>query len=106
MNVVAETRDVDVNDVVERRGAIRLFPDIARQAFARDDLTGMADKIFEQFEFPCREIQWRSIELCAASQEVETKPAATEADDRCDAAPRASARTRASSSAKANGLIR
>jgi hypothetical protein len=55
-----QSRDVNVNDVVERCGPRRFLPDITRQALTRHHLTLMAEKVLEQLELARSEIDDRS----------------------------------------------
>src|SRR5207248_11757525 len=48
-----------VDDVVERRRAMRLLPDVPRQHFPRNEVALMPQQILEQIEFAARELDRR-----------------------------------------------
>ena len=56
IDLAAQPRDVDVDHVVERRGARGFLPHVARQRFARDDLALVSHQEFQQLEFADGEV--------------------------------------------------
>src|SRR6476660_1761729 len=50
IDLATESRDLNVDDVVERRRATWLFPHIPREHFAGHQVALMAQEVFEQFE--------------------------------------------------------
>src|SRR5579872_5683830 len=57
IDFLAQTHDLRVDDVIERRLASRFLPNIARQHFARHHSTLVRKQIFEQFEFTRSEFE-------------------------------------------------
>src|ERR1700738_3133318 len=52
----AQVRDVHVDDIVERRCAADLVPNVLGEHLARDDLSGLAHQVSQQIEFARRQI--------------------------------------------------
>ena len=63
--------DVNINHVVERRRAARLFPDLTRQHFPRDEMALMSKQILQQLEFARGQIEESITARGAARHEVQ-----------------------------------
>ena len=70
VDLLAESRDLDVDDVVERCGTARLFPDFAGKHFARYEVALVAEQVFEKLEFARRQIERSFPPVCAPSDEI------------------------------------
>src|SRR5439155_16364097 len=57
VDFLAETRDLNINHVVERRRAPRFLPHLARQHLPRDQVALMPEQVFEQLKFADGELQ-------------------------------------------------
>ena len=103
----AKPRHLHVDDVVERRRAARLLPDLAREHFARHQVALMPQQVLEQLELARRSARaaGRRGRRAARPGPAPDRPpsVATTSDGR---PRRSSARIRASSSGSANGLTR
>src|SRR2546426_12766626 len=56
IDLLPETGDVHVDDVVERRGPGGLLPDIAGQHLPRDELLMMTQQVLQEIELAGREL--------------------------------------------------
>src|ERR1700738_1500278 len=52
----AQVRDVHVDDIIERRCAADLAPNVLGEHLARNDLCGLAHQVSQQIKFPRRQI--------------------------------------------------
>src|SRR4051812_16110253 len=50
IHLLTEAGHLDVDDVVQRRGTSRLFPDLPCQHFSRNQMPLMAQQVFEELE--------------------------------------------------------
>src|SRR5437763_323248 len=57
VHFLAKPRHLDVDDVVDRRGSMRLLPDLPRQHLTRDQMALMPQQIIEQLELADGEIE-------------------------------------------------
>src|SRR5262245_48561774 len=57
VDLSAKARHLDVDDVVDRRGSMRLLPDFAREHFARHQVTLVPQQIVQELELANGEIE-------------------------------------------------
>ena len=107
IDFASKPRHLHVDDVVERRRAARLLPDIARQHLARHEMPLMAQQVLEQLELAAGQVDRAVATDDSPCDEVHFEVGRPSAEGRpTDGPRRSSARIRASSSGSANGLTR
>src|SRR5262249_32672971 len=57
VNLLAQTRHLHVDHIVDWCRPSRLFPDLSREHFARDEVTLMAEQILEELELATGEVE-------------------------------------------------
>ena len=89
--------DMHIDDVVQRGVPNRLFPNIAGQHFARNNLPAVGQQVFEDLEFSCGEIQHSRPARDSASQQIHLQIGHSQSRGRLRPAP---AQQRANTSRK------
>ena len=106
VDLLPKPRHLHIDDVVQRRRASRLPPDVAGQHFARDQMPLVSKQILEQLELSTGQVQLPLAADYAPGDQVHSRSAALSRRT-SDGRPRRSRRRiRARSSGTANGLTR
>src|SRR5262249_47443632 len=71
IDFLTQPRHLHVDDVVERRGAARLLPHIAREHLTRDEVPLVPQEVFEQLELAAGQIDHVIAPHHAARDEIE-----------------------------------
>jgi hypothetical protein len=81
VDLLPQTRNLDVDDVVEWRRSPRFFPDLARQHLARHEVALMAEQIFEELELARRQLEQSLTAHGASRHQIEFQVSRFQAKD-------------------------
>jgi hypothetical protein len=73
IDLSAQMINMHVDDVIERRLACCIFPDISRQHLPRDNPTLMNEQVFEYFKLPGSQFDCGTPSLNRALRDVDLK---------------------------------